>query len=335
MKSRLNSLNTELERIMDEHIATSTTNTINTTSATTDPNKEIYDEFIKMEKIEEDFRLGLSFIKLNKQQIKKKKKLGSIVAKNKEQFDKYLIEIKKESRKFEIEKQIEDIKFSIENACERLMKILIKFGYVDFDKMPKISSREKPNIADITFDCLTPKAIIASGINDCNPLILTEIITRNILDDLSEIEIVALLGIFIDDSRNSGKEEKQLCDVKCSAKVFNKIKELNKIIGDYVEEEKINYVEWHLMGFWDISYDFVDICYYWAEGKSVVEILGMVEVYEGNFVKNMLKVVNIVRNMIDIYKMTGKYELLPKFERLEGLIMRDIVSVDSLYLEGL
>jgi superfamily II RNA helicase len=85
---------------------------------------------------------------------------------------------------------------------------------------------------------------------------------------------------------------------------------------------------------WRISTDYIDIAYKWGKGEPVLEILNMLGVrgeYEGNFVKNMLKVSNIIHDVLSICKMIGKVEMLPILEKIDGVIMRDIVSINSLY----
>jgi superfamily II RNA helicase len=74
----------------------------------------------------------------------------------------------------------------------------------------------------------------------------------------------------------------------------------------------------------------------WAKGASVkttLEYLYNLEEYEGNFVKNMLKVCNIINDIQCVCKMIGKVELLQILENTETLILRDIVTVTSLYLK--
>jgi hypothetical protein len=54
--------------------------------------------------------------------------------------------------------------------------------------------------------------------------------------------------------------------------------------------------------------------------------------YEGNFVKNMLKIYNIICNIKVICNILKDYELLQKLEDVDKLILKDIVNVNSLYL---
>ena len=52
---------------------------------------------------------------------------------------------------------------------------------------------------------------------------------------------------------------------------------------------------------------------------------------KGIFIRNVLKISNIGHDIISLCKITGKLELLPTLEKIDQLIVRDIVSVTSLY----
>ena len=54
--------------------------------------------------------------------------------------------------------------------------------------------------------------------------------------------------------------------------------------------------------------------------------------YEGNFVKNIMKILNICNEIVNVCEMIGKTELIEKMENIESIILRDIVSFDSIYL---
>jgi hypothetical protein len=54
--------------------------------------------------------------------------------------------------------------------------------------------------------------------------------------------------------------------------------------------------------------------------------------YEGNFVKHMLKINNMIHTVKCLVVICNKLELLPVLEKTEGLLLRDIVNVNSLYL---
>ena len=67
--------------------------------------------------------------------------------------------------------------------------------------------------------------------------------------------------------------------------------------------------------------------------KTTLQLLFEIGEYEGNFVKNMLKIYNIISNLKNICNIIKKYDLLQKIEKVDDLILKDIVNVNSLYLK--
>ncbi len=82
--------------------------------------------------------------------------------------------------------------------------------------------------------------------------------------------------------------------------------------------------------------DWVNISYdsptFMQERAHILVKLTEMGEYEGNFVKNMLKIYNIICNIKVICNILKQYELLQKLEDADKLILKDIVNVNSLYL---
>jgi superfamily II RNA helicase len=172
------------------------------------------------------------------------------------------------------------------------------------------------------------KGIIASQINECNSLIFTEMITSGIFDDLSEIDIVSLLSIFIDEK---SEDDVLKSDLIYTSHLSDKISEVEKFIEKFIKYE--NKTQMHSANnFWNISVNNLDATCLWASGGSILQVKneGLIN-YEGNFIRNMTKLYNIINDIITISRVIGKVDLLPKLEKIPQLIIRDIVSLSSLY----
>ncbi len=71
----------------------------------------------------------------------------------------------------------------------------------------------------------------------------------------------------------------------------------------------------------------------WSEVKSWIDIKEYYEhSFEGNFIKNILRLTNFLRNVDIISKMTNNIELSNKINGYEEKLIRDQVRNDSLYL---
>jgi superfamily II RNA helicase len=286
--------------------------------------KKIINEFSKLNKLEEEYKK--MNMKLNKKQINQKKKLLSKLNKNKvlkngyKRYKKYLGLQNKIKRE---EFYLEQSKNYTENESIKAVKILKKLGYI---------ADSKKDIYSLKTQDVKLKGLIAGQINECNPIILTEMIAQGIFDDLFAVEICALLAIFIDDIKHDYLKTQN--DVTCSEEVKKRIVKIHKIIEYNVGLEKEVGVENYNYGYWNLYYDYIDPIYNWASGESIINIIEKLDTYEGNFIRNVLKINNIVKDLISLTKIYGNLKILPELEKVEELIVRDIVTVGSLYLNS-
>ena len=78
---------------------------------------------------------------------------------------------------------------------------------------------------------------------------------------------------------------------------------------------------------------FVGPAYDWVSGKTIYDIYNKYdEVYEGTFIRNILRISNIVDNVKNIAEMLNKPELIKKLENINPKLVRDQVTTESLYI---
>jgi antiviral helicase SKI2 len=183
---------------------------------------------------------------------------------------------------------------------------------------------------DLNSEDVTMKGIIAAQINECNPFILTEMIANKVFNGLTTEEIIGLLGIFIEDVKSSDRIEH--FDIKCTTEVKNRISKIHDIINNFINEEKKLGIDYHLYDYWNICYDYVDVGYQWASGCDINKIFQLVDVYEGNFIRSMLKINSIANDLASLCHIYGDMTIVPQLEEVEEKIVRDIINVSSLYL---
>ena len=114
-------------------------------------------------------------------------------------------------------------------------------------------------------------------------------------------------------------------------KIKKKVAEVNLLIDKLIETE----YEFNLANedFWTISYNFIDAAYAWAKKEPMTKVFSYIpDVYLGNFIKDMLKIYNISHNMINLCEINGNLDILPELHKIESLIVREFVVVNSLYL---
>ena len=189
------------------------------------------------------------------------------------------------------------------------------------------------NIFEISEKDLTPKGIVVSLINECNGILLTELLTNKILDNLKAPEIVALLSVFIEEIRL--EDTKSIDKIACSS-LRNRLYKIVKIAENFINQEESLDIIPHKSEGWFLCYDYIDLVYLWATGASASEVIQEASKFGitlkiGNFVPIIKDLNNIVDNLISLCPICGCLEYVPELEAIKPLIIRDITNITSLY----
>jgi superfamily II RNA helicase len=275
-------------------------------------------ELNELDNKENEFAQSGLNVKMSKSDIKKKKKLMSKIRNDPELqivYDNYTEFMKLQNELNVLKNDMQSNMEYINEYSQLLFDVLIHFNYIHSD-----AQLNTMNDNDVTI-----KGIIASQINECNNLLLTEMLVTNIFDDLNVPEIVGLLAIFINDNKEYEYDNNFSTNM-----LYTAINKVTNIINDYQIYEENKGI--HNYEFWEISYEFVNISHMWASGCTVHELFTTYDIYEGNFIRAMLKLNNILNDLINLSKILNHLESIPKYELAQERILRDIVSVNSLYL---
>jgi superfamily II RNA helicase len=275
--------------------------------------------------------IGAFKITLNKKQLSELKTLTAFVKLHEDDY-KTITMLNQKSNELELlEYELHDKETFVNTHFDALVNVLQVWEYLT-----------KGTIDTVDTIDTTARGIIASTINDCNPIILTEMIMGGYLDDMSAEEIVAMVSIFTEPIR-SEKDKTDVDDMThdfCTTpNVHNKLRRLEEFIrwNIGVEADIFKSRHIHLITDWSVSYSYMDLAYEWAKGLNVIELckrLNELEDHEGNFVKNLMKISNICHDIQCICKLpaVGKNNLIQALEEVDKLIVRDIVTINSIYL---
>lgn len=272
---------------------------------------DLYELFLEREKLNN--RLNDKFIKCNKKDnIKFNKRINEI--NNNQEFNSK-IELIKNKHKLINEKKIivnsnDYLNNDLNNNIQNCIKLLTKNGFVN----------------DLN---LTLKGFLATKINECHELILAELVYDGFFDNLDFVSIITCLSLFIDE--NDNKEEIYLDDLGFDYTLLNAIKDIKKKFNYYTIEE--DYLKLYLNYQEDIHLNFTLPAYTWAKGGHIGNIYEITNMYEGNFVKGILRINNICNNLKDMLSIMNKFEVVKKLENSENLLLRDFVTINSLYVE--
>ena len=84
---------------------------------------------------------------------------------------------------------------------------------------------------------------------------------------------------------------------------------------------------------WQLYLSFIGPAYEWGKGAAIHEIYQKYpEVYEGTFIRNILRIYNLTQNIKSIAEMCNQPEILQKLEGIEEKLLRDQVTTESLYI---
>ena len=230
--------------------------------------------------------------------------------------------IQNEHKVEELNKHITHLQTYVTNNYNAMVNIMIDWNYIQFTESSTIMPTD-----------ITIKGITAAQINETNPIIMTEIIHNNLLDDLSPNEIVAMISIFTDPIKTNESKEPYVG----TPLLRTKINILIGIIQNFVSIEEAHVGPHSGFADWTISTDYIDFALSWTNGVSAQTIIQQLvdhDECEGNFVRSMLRILNIIKDISSICKMVEKIDILPKLELIDSLVLRDIVSVDSIYVSS-
>lgn len=275
-------------------------------------------------KIKEYRKIELDFQNLKQKKPNKKKqfKINMMpLYENKELYEKYksyeiyLTKLNDYNKSLE---NLENLNDDINNQIMNIKLFLHQHGYLTLDKNSENSE------AEVNKFTITSKGILIAHINECDPaLLLAEMITQKIFDDVTKSEdIVAILSIFLNGIRPDLYYGNLLNNDKHDTKIIkNKFIKIEKILESF---NNLDHVA--------LPFHYVEMVYYWVLGYDLQETLSSYNTYEGNFIHCMIKMNNIVAEVIKVCKMINYLDIIPRLECIEALIMRDIVSPVSLYL---
>ena len=215
---------------------------------------------------------------------------------------------------YDIDSTIWNIDYGMLQDMDSMKKLLLQNDYIDNDNN------------------VNKKGIIASCIAEVNELIVSEAVYKGYFDHLEFEEIVALLACLFNE-KNQGEDDKYLSSMEIPDNLKYSIDKLINISEKYTDNESdLNILIGTDM---NIYLDFVEPVYIWARGGTLKEVYTKTQVYEGNFVKLILRINNLIMNMKDIFIYMEKFDLLKKIENYEEILLRDEVSVNSIYVDGL
>lgn len=298
-------------------------------------------EYVKLKEISSGkATFGGLVRKMAKKDKKRLKQLERFVSDNKILYKNY-------NDRHNINVQIDDIDYEIEmltgglskRRTEQLTSFLQELGYLNAEGE------------------LTPNGVLASQVNECDASPLLIYTFNKILedDDLTAQEIVAIISILLDKTRSERSRGMTLGEhmtssdrtaLKYTGEYYDRdtvdcTKNIRKIVKDIQQfTEDARRLESRLGIYtgkdcWRTSLGSIELSYSWANGEDIgtmCETLYDRREGLGTFIRNMLKINNIISDLKCIATGMNRLEIVEVLDVASESIVRGVVNNFSLHL---
>ena len=85
-------------------------------------------------------------------------------------------------------------------------------------------------------------------------------------------------------------------------------------------------------GYWTLSTQMVEPMRRWMEGEHASVICAEYQLFEGNFIRSVLKIANMLDEWMSMATYCQHTEQIEKITEVRSRILRDVIVSDSLYL---
>jgi superfamily II RNA helicase len=170
------------------------------------------------------------------------------------------------------------------------------------------------------------KGILATEVNEGHPILMTELYVEQLLHHLSGDELVCVLAAF----QEKKDTEEQPTDLQVSSNVLHALNRIKDMTRSFREiEEKVGYP---VEGYWNTSTAMVEPIRRWMEGEHASVICAEYSIFEGNFIRSVLKIANMLDEWLAMATYCQHTDQIEKITEVKSRLIRDVIVSDSLYL---
>jgi antiviral helicase SKI2 len=175
---------------------------------------------------------------------------------------------------------------------------------------------------------VTLKGVLATEINEGHSLLITELYTQGVLSGLSGEELVLLLSVFQDSPRQDTEETHAVLQEYPLLK--EALGALERITEDLqkVEEE----VGSSVGGYWETTTQWMAPMARWIRGEHASAICAEFNLFEGNFLRAVMKLVHILDEVQTIAVYCQHTTYVDLITAIRPAVLRDVALSESLYV---
>ena len=183
---------------------------------------------------------------------------------------------------------------------------------------------------------LTEKGLMASNIHEIHSLALSDCLNDQIFEDLTAREIVGVLSIFTDIRLSDDDKYVDVNHTNVNDKIKSTIKKIKQRLNKYYDIETFHQTNFSQS--YDIHYDMCEFMTKWCDAENEVQCKMIYEeakkynIYIGEFIKAVLKIVNITNELEKACVIQSNVKLLHCLSEIKGHVLKSIATNQSLYI---
>lgn len=176
-------------------------------------------------------------------------------------------------------------------------------------------------------DVIDTKGRVACEIDTGEELVLTELLFNGVFNDLTVAQVVALCSCFVVTENCKDEMPKLTQDLAGPYKIMQETAKRVAMVSKEckMEVDVDEYVQ-------KLKPFLMDVMNEWVAGVPFIKICSMTSIFEGNIIRHIRRLEELLRQMSSASKAIGNTPLEAKFEEGIVKIKRDIVFAASLYL---
>jgi superfamily II RNA helicase len=196
------------------------------------------------------------------------------------------------------------------------------------DFLRELGYIQHSDVQSLTNDDLGLKGILATEVNEGHPILMTELYMDGVIHGLSGDELICVLASF--QEKKDTEEQPSITDLRVSTKVVHALQVVRKMVDTFQDiEQRIGYP---IEGYWNTSTVMIEPMLRWMEGTHSSVICAEYNIFEGNFMRVVLKIANMLDELLAMATYCQHVEQVEKITEVKSRLIRDVAMSDSLYL---
>ena len=171
---------------------------------------------------------------------------------------------------------------------------------------------------------LTALGTMATEVNEGHPILMPQAYQMGFMKDLTAEEILTVLAAFIQE----GGDMPAVNGLRIPEHVRNILWKVHDLAEDNQRVETKRGPD----TFWELNTTWVEAVWRWLQGATAQELCADYGCYEGNLMRMLMKMVNILDEWRSLATLCSDTDMLEKMRGLELKLMSGIAVCDSLYL---